>query len=336
MVKITGGQRIDLLGVRKEQLPAIWEDLGMPSGHAYAKAVRTVKTCVGTDFCRFGLGDSIALGIELERGDGGPLHAAQGQVGGHRLPAQLRRGVRQGHRAGRGRGRLGDLRRRRGRRDRAQGRPARDASTRRRRPSAVALAFLQHYREHGEYLERTYAYHGARRARGGSRAVLDAERQAALLERFRIAKAACDPDPWRERHAPVHPKQFAELDTEPVDARRRWPHGAAMSALAATGTPGSLVGRVGDVPSSKGAASRSAADGSPSSACRTAGRRSTRDCPHRGGPLSDGIVAERCVTCPLHGRRFDLRTGAPLSGGDGVAVHEVREHRRDLYLRLTG
>ena len=67
MVKITGGQRIDLLGVRKEQLPAVWEDLGMPSGHAYAKAVRTVKTCVGTKFCRFGLGDAIDVGIELER-----------------------------------------------------------------------------------------------------------------------------------------------------------------------------------------------------------------------------------------------------------------------------
>ena len=67
MVKVTGGQRLDLLGVRKEQLPAIWHDLGMPSGHAYAKAVRTVKTCVGTDFCRFGLGDSIGLGIEMEK-----------------------------------------------------------------------------------------------------------------------------------------------------------------------------------------------------------------------------------------------------------------------------
>jgi nitrite reductase (NADH) large subunit len=56
MVKITGGQRIDLLGIRKEALPRVWEELGMPSGHAYAKAVRTVQTCVCTDFCRFGLG----------------------------------------------------------------------------------------------------------------------------------------------------------------------------------------------------------------------------------------------------------------------------------------
>ncbi|MCW2536663.1 MAG: nasD, partial [Modestobacter sp.] len=66
MVKITGGQRIDLLGVRKEDLPAMWQDLGMPSGYAYGKSFRTVKTCVGTDFCRFGLGDSTQLGIDIE------------------------------------------------------------------------------------------------------------------------------------------------------------------------------------------------------------------------------------------------------------------------------
>ena len=66
MVKVTGGQRIDLLGVRKEDLPAVWDDLGMPSGFAYGKSFRTVKTCVGSDFCRFGLGDSTQLGIDLE------------------------------------------------------------------------------------------------------------------------------------------------------------------------------------------------------------------------------------------------------------------------------
>ncbi|MGY1738843.1 nitrite reductase large subunit NirB [Geodermatophilus sp. SYSU D00684] len=66
MVKVTGGQRIDLLGVRKEDLPAVWADLGMPSGYAYGKSMRTVKTCVGSDFCRFGLGDSTQLGIDLE------------------------------------------------------------------------------------------------------------------------------------------------------------------------------------------------------------------------------------------------------------------------------
>jgi nitrite reductase (NADH) large subunit len=66
MVKVTGGQRIDLLGVRKEDLPAMWDDLGMSSGYAYGKSFRTVKTCVGSDFCRFGLGDSTQLGIDIE------------------------------------------------------------------------------------------------------------------------------------------------------------------------------------------------------------------------------------------------------------------------------
>jgi nitrite reductase (NADH) large subunit len=66
MVKITGGQRIDLLGIRKEDLPGVWRDLGMPSGHAYTKAFRTCKTCVGTDFCRYGVGDSTGLGVAIE------------------------------------------------------------------------------------------------------------------------------------------------------------------------------------------------------------------------------------------------------------------------------
>lgn len=66
MIKVTGGQRIDLLGVRKEDLPQVWADLDMPSGYAYGKSFRTVKTCVGSDFCRFGLGDSTQLGIDIE------------------------------------------------------------------------------------------------------------------------------------------------------------------------------------------------------------------------------------------------------------------------------
>jgi nitrite reductase (NADH) large subunit len=67
--KITGGQRIDLFGARVEQLPAIWRrlvDAGFESGHAYGKALRTVKSCVGTDWCRYGVQDSVTLAIELE------------------------------------------------------------------------------------------------------------------------------------------------------------------------------------------------------------------------------------------------------------------------------
>jgi nitrite reductase (NADH) large subunit len=66
-VKVTGGQRIDLLGVKKEDLKAVWQDIGMPSGHAYAKALRTVKTCVGSEWCRMGTQDSTQMGKDLER-----------------------------------------------------------------------------------------------------------------------------------------------------------------------------------------------------------------------------------------------------------------------------
>ncbi|MGO4886680.1 nitrite reductase large subunit NirB [Anaerobacillus sp. MEB173] len=67
LVKVTGGQRIDLLGISKDDLPNVWKDLGMRSGYAYGKSLRTVKTCVGKNFCRFGTQDSIGLGIEIEK-----------------------------------------------------------------------------------------------------------------------------------------------------------------------------------------------------------------------------------------------------------------------------
>jgi nitrite reductase (NADH) large subunit len=70
LVKVTGGQRLDLFGIKKEDLPAIWADLnaaGMVSGHAYGKALRTVKTCVGSEWCRFGTQDSTGLGIKTEK-----------------------------------------------------------------------------------------------------------------------------------------------------------------------------------------------------------------------------------------------------------------------------
>ncbi|MDO9219790.1 MAG: nitrite reductase large subunit NirB, partial [Thiobacillus sp.] len=66
-VHVTGGQRIDLLGVKKEDLPKVWADLDMPSGHAYGKALRTVKTCVGSEWCRFGTQNSTQMGIDLEK-----------------------------------------------------------------------------------------------------------------------------------------------------------------------------------------------------------------------------------------------------------------------------
>lgn len=214
MVKITGGQRIDLLGVRKEQLPAVWEDLGMPSGYAYSKAVRTVKTCVGTQFCRFGLGDAITVGIEME-------HAMEGLHTPHKVKMAVAGCPRNCSEAyvkdiglvaveggweiyvGGAAGasvRKGDL----------LARVETEAEA-----SRIALAFLQHYRETGDHLERTYGYMERVGLETVQDVVLNPERQAELIERFHIAKAACDPDPWRERVDPVHPKQFAELDSDP-------------------------------------------------------------------------------------------------------------------------
>ena len=158
MIKLTGGQRIDLLGVRKEDLPAVWADLDMPSGYAYGKSFRTVKTCVGTDFCRFGVGDSTALGIAIEERYQGHRRPGEDEARRHRLPPQLCRGAVQGPRRRRRRGRpVGDLRRRRGGGARPQGRPP---GHRRHRRQVITLTgrFLQYYRENANWLERTYAW----------------------------------------------------------------------------------------------------------------------------------------------------------------------------------
>jgi nitrite reductase (NADH) large subunit len=227
MVKITGGQRIDLLGVRKQDLPAIWRDLDMPSGHAYAKAVRTVKTCVGNEFCRFGLGDAIHLGIEMEQAweglytphkvksavSGCPRNCAEATVkdigcvaveGGWQ--------VRVGGAAG-GNVREGDI-----------------LATVQTPAEALRLAtvFLQYYRENADYKERTYDFVPRIGLDHVRAAILDADSAAQLLERFRIAKAAAVIDPWLERDDPYHPNQFADLD-EPADLDLR--------ELAAVGPP---------------------------------------------------------------------------------------------------
>jgi nitrite reductase (NADH) large subunit len=67
LVKVTGGQRIDLVGIAKDDLPGIWQDIGMPAGYAWGKSYRTCKSCIGIDYCRFGLGDSMALATKIEK-----------------------------------------------------------------------------------------------------------------------------------------------------------------------------------------------------------------------------------------------------------------------------
>lgn len=105
-----------------------------------------------------------------------------------------------------------------------------------------------------------------------------------------------------------------------------------MSALAATWVE---IGRAGDLPRLEGR--RVTVDGQRIAVFRTDDgiRAIGADCPHAGGPLQDGLVADGCVTCPLHGRRFDLRTGAPLDGWpDAAVVYEVVERDGALLLRV--
>ncbi|MEJ7824348.1 MAG: nitrite reductase large subunit NirB [Solirubrobacteraceae bacterium] len=210
LVKVTGGQRLDLLGVKKQDLPAIWADLGMPSGHAYAKAVRTVKTCVGTDFCRFGLGDAIGLGIEMEKlweGLHTPHKVKSGVSGCPRNCAEatvkdigciaVEGGwqVRAGGAAG-GNVREADILATVGTRAEAL---------------RVATTFLQYYRENADYKERTYDFIPRVGLEKVREIVLDEQTGAELRERLRIAKAATK-DPWLERDDPYHPRQFSDLD----------------------------------------------------------------------------------------------------------------------------
>ncbi len=217
MVKITGGQRIDLLGVRKDQLPDIWRDLGMPSGHAYAKAVRTVKTCVGTDFCRFGIGDAIGLGIEIEKAwegihtphkvksavSGCPRNCAESLVKDIGIVA-VEGGweVLIGGAAG-ANVRRGDLL---ARVDNGQ------------EVLDLASTFLQYYRENAEYLERTYTFVERVGIDVIRRAVLDeaSGEPAALRERLALAKAAVG-DPWKD--AVTAPDgAFTDLGEDPEPA----------------------------------------------------------------------------------------------------------------------
>ncbi|MGH7686627.1 MAG: nitrite reductase large subunit NirB [Candidatus Dormibacteria bacterium] len=212
MIKVTGGQRLDLLGVRKEDLPAIWQALDIPSGHAYAKAVRTVKTCVGTEFCRFGIGDSTALGIELERALWGlytPHKLKSGVTGCPRNCAEITvkdlgiMAIATGWEiyVGGAAGmtvRKGDLL--------STVATAEDAMLH-------ALLFVQHYREEAEYLERAYHYVARVGIAAVRTATVDADvaAQQALLARFKRARANVR-DPWATEGAePRTPWQFSAL-----------------------------------------------------------------------------------------------------------------------------
>jgi len=211
MVKITGSQRIDLLGVKKADLPAVWADLGMPSGQAYTKGTRMVKTCVGTDFCRFGTQDSTSAGIEMERRFENlftPHKVKMASVGCPRNCAEATVkdigliGIEGGWQVVVGG---------------AAGKSVRQADllvTVETTSAALEASelFFQYYREHANYLERTYDFVvrvGMDKVRKDT-VYAPPDVRAGLLDRLRKSKARAR-DAWQEGRDPVHPSQFIPL-----------------------------------------------------------------------------------------------------------------------------
>ena len=209
MVKLTGGQRIDLLGIKKEDLPGVWADLDMPSGYAYGKSFRTVKTCVGQEFCRFGTGDSTKLGIELEtrmQGMEGPAKMKLAVSGCPRNCAESyvkdvgivaieggRWEIYIGGAAG-AHIRKGDLLC-----------TVDDAET----AKLLTGRFLQYYRENAKWLERTYAF-VPRVGLEHIRAVVvdDSDGIAERLDAEVAKHAENHRDPWLDGKNPASPGQF--------------------------------------------------------------------------------------------------------------------------------
>jgi nitrite reductase (NADH) large subunit len=209
MIKLTGGQRIDLLGVRKEDLPAVWADLGMPSGYAYGKSFRTVKTCVGSDFCRYGVGDSTALGIAIEDRYQGLPSPAKMKLAVTGCPRNCAEALCKdlgvvGVEGGRWEIYVGG----------AAGSHVRKGELLATVDSAEDVIkltgrFLQYYRENAKWLERTYDW-VPRVGIEKIRAVVidDAEGLAAGLD-ARVQKSVDSyRDPWLEGRQPVEVGQF--------------------------------------------------------------------------------------------------------------------------------
>ena len=213
MVKVTGSQRIDLLGVKKADLPNVWRDLGMPSGQAYTKGVRMVKTCVGTEFCRFGVQDSTNTGIELERRLENLFTPHKVQDGRRRVPAQLCRGDREGSGTGRpgrqlasGGGRCG---RQVGSQSRSagDGRDHRGGARSRRTVSSSTTARMA-----TTWNVATTLWSGWASRRSAKRRCTRRTRRSGTCSIGCIARRRFRSDAWLERDRPANPTQFVQIE----------------------------------------------------------------------------------------------------------------------------
>ena len=213
MIKVTGGQRIDLLGVKKEDLPGIWADFnaaGMVSGHAYAKGLRTVKTCVGTEFCRFGTQDSTGLGIKLEKLLWGSWTPAKVKLGVSGCPRNCAEAtckdigvvcVDSGYEisvAG------------------AAGMDVRETeflikATTEAEVMEIIAAFVQLYRENSRYLHRIYKWVAKVGLDWCRTQMADPAIRRALYDRFMLSQSIYQVDPWAELSAPDQRAQWAPM-----------------------------------------------------------------------------------------------------------------------------
>ena len=213
-VKVTGGQRIDLLGVRKEDLPAVWEDLnkaGMVSGHAYAKGLRTVKTCVGSTWCRFGTQDSTGLGIKLEKFLWGSWTPAKVKLAVTGCPRNCAEAtckdigvicVDSGYQIVYG-GAAGLH---------IQGTTELGTVKTEEEVIEIAGAMTQMYREQGFYLERIYKWAERVGYDTVKAAILDdLDSRRAYYERFVHSQKFSQSDPWSERVSGVDKHEFKPL-----------------------------------------------------------------------------------------------------------------------------
>jgi len=211
MVKITGGQRIDLLGIPKERLPEVWRDLGMPSGHAYAKSFRTCKTCVGSEFCRWGVGDSTGLGIEIEKRFQGLESPHKMKLATAGCPRNCSEATTKD---------VGAVAIEGGKWEVYVGGAA---GSRVRKGDVLCVVdshddvlkyfgrFMQYYRENAKYLERTYDFVERTGIEKVKRVLVDDE--DGICARLDAAvQEAVDAyvDPWREADWPATQNQFAE------------------------------------------------------------------------------------------------------------------------------
>ncbi len=206
-IHVTGGQRIDLLGVQRQDLPAMWADLngaGLVSGHAYSKGLRTVKTCVGSDHCRFGTQDSTGLGIKLEKilwGSWTP-HKVKLAVSG--CPRNCAEATCKD---------LGVICVDSGYQVSVAGAAGMELKQTEALATVeteqevidLAVAFIQLYRESAAYLDRPYKW-VAKVGLGWviEQVVDDAENRAALCERFEISQSVYRTDPWAEQAKPEY------------------------------------------------------------------------------------------------------------------------------------